>query len=161
MELINDYFGGNKSFDPAKEALSFKEYVDLIATRYNKGFRDGHWNTIWDRCDPCRIKYDYILRTETLADDFVKLGDVLKKRLADRGLKITNLTLPHITRAELKSLDPRMKIQRLASEYGNVSRETMAGLRYVYHEDMAMFGYTWYDGEGGACSIPNNGHPCC
>ena len=74
LELIDQYFrdkgiSRNATFDPWTERLSFKQFVELVATQYENGFVDQHWIPISDRCDPCGIKYDFILRLETLDED--------------------------------------------------------------------------------------------
>ena len=54
--------------------VTFREFVDFVVHQYDKKGGSGenfdeHWQIVHTLCQPCRMKYNYIGKMETLVED--------------------------------------------------------------------------------------------
>ncbi|KAK2170140.1 hypothetical protein LSH36_4g12043 [Paralvinella palmiformis] len=160
VRQINKYFsdvkGKETSFDPNEQTLSFEEFVGVISSQYNAGFRDRHWKTMFEHCDPCTIEYDFVLRLETLAKDYRVLSSYLHP-----PKWLTN-SAPYLEQMKTSLLNPEEKMFNLLWRYENIDSVSLEGLKNVYEKDLGLFGYTWDVEKGANCRIPlGDGTYCC
>lgn len=106
--------------------ISFEDFVHFVGDPdLSPGYKfDYHWMPYHYVNIPCLVKYDYILKLETMSEDtdhFLK--DVLH----------VNYELPHRNNFQHTKL----------TAYDNVSLTFMTNLWNTYHLDVEMYGYTW------------------
>ena len=160
LQQINRYLsevqGKNVSYDLDKDDLTFDEFVGILSTQYNDGFQDVHWETMFEHCEPCSIKYDFVLRLETLQKDYRVLATYLRTPSALRG------SAPFLDQMKSSLLEPEEKMFNLLLRYENLDKKILNGLRRIYARDLEVFGYTWDDEKGANCRIPvGEGTSCC
>ena len=115
------------------EDHSFSSYVDLVLNRYSKGkVLDMHWKPMYDHCNYCYFKYDFIGRMETFAED-VKY--VIKTNALEGKISIKD--------SEFQALNARKGTNTLAKElfHKNLSKDQIENLYQYYKIDFELFGY--------------------
>ena len=156
---INRYLsrlrGEEVKFDPAVDDLSFEEFVGVLSSEYNHGFRNEHWNSMFEHCNPCTVNYDFVLRLETLEKDYQVLATYLRLPIHLR------FSPPYLDTMKSSLLDPEEKMFSLLWRYENLQSKVLAGIRSIYDNDLEVFGYTWDDEEGANCRIPLGEGTCC
>ena len=140
------------NFEPSSEwnnTARFDEFAQYVA---EKSLSNPHWRQ-YITCNPCYIKYNYIIKTETLEYDFKKIASLIT---------IYNGTLPFIHSHQSKKSDVYF-LSKSLPEFSRVSSLAMQYLYDKYGDDMNLFGYTWgQDTTTTKCSIPlENGGHCC
>lgn len=123
-----------KNLNGGKKKPTFAKFLTFIAmnspTTYNR-----HWKPNWVLCNPCRYKYDYIVKMETFSRDS---GSVL------RQIGAGDL-------ADVNHLNGRGKSNRTAVNYEmllkNVPAHILEKVLDIYHLDFVMFGYDKTDLE--------------
>jgi len=70
----------NDRYTPLTGEPTFEDYINFIVdTSSNKNYKgDTHWSDYQKLCDPCRHKYDLVLKLETIEEDLEYLRDRLK-----------------------------------------------------------------------------------
>ena len=115
---------------------------------------DHHWRPLHKFCDPCSIKYDHILRVETMQHDSKQLlsklyPDVLELPNSNPSKSIFNFQPS--TKAAAKPLH---------KYYSSLPRWMVEKLVEMYQLDLQLFGYTFSDSNFLAgCSFTNV--DCC
>ncbi|XP_060064031.1 uncharacterized protein LOC132544450 [Ylistrum balloti] len=61
--------------EPCGYAISFQGFLDQVVAMADQGDFDEHWLPVSSRCDPCRIRYNFICKTETLDSDLYHILD--------------------------------------------------------------------------------------
>ena len=69
VEKFGTEFYSHYSSEP-----TFWEFVQGIV---RGGINDRHWNPAYLHCNLCHIKYDFILKLETLAEDEEEMFEIL------------------------------------------------------------------------------------
>jgi len=123
-----------KNLNGGKKKPTFAKFLTFIAmnspTTYNR-----HWKPNWVICNPCRYKYDYIVKMETFSRDS---GSVL------RQIGAGDL-------ADVNHLNGRGKSSRAKVNYElllkNVPPHILEKILDIYHLDFIMFGYDKQDLE--------------
>ena len=111
--------------------ISFTEFVNYIIALHDKQkvweFNE-HWQLINKLCSPCKMKYNYIGKMETLEDD---AEAILKQIGVDNEIKYPSHdgSYHHKTEDVMKSY------------YSQLPEETIRKLYEVYKEDFLAFGY--------------------
>ena len=96
----------------------FMEYATDI-----KHHQNDHYKEQYKLCNPCNVNYDYILKTETMKEDAVKIIS-----------GVFNSSLPFI-------LSNSTKKKRKVPPYGSLKTKLLER----YQRDLDMFGYKWHD----------------
>ena len=117
------------------QLISFKQFLKReVAMREEVHFSD-HWMEYWKDCHPCHIRYDSIVRLETMERD-VPL--ILSKLPGPSGkpnvLPETNVKSPS---------SPLKKLRDLATFYETIDEDLMRKLLNRYKLDFKLFGYRW------------------
>ncbi len=117
------------------QVFSFKQFLKQeVAMRGEAHFSD-HWVEYWKDCHPCHVRYDSIVRLETMERD-IQL--ILSKLPGPTGnpnvLPRTNVKSPS---------SPLKKLQDLANFYETIDEALMSKLLHRYKLDFKLFGYHW------------------
>ena len=105
---------------------------------------DFHWNQYYQVCHPCEIKYDLIIKLETLSED-VKL--LLKQ------ISLDNTELPYLNQMTVNSREEEKIIN-------GTNEELLKQVISAYSIDMDLFGYFWSPSEQtGKCQYAT--YSCC
>ena len=81
------------------ENPTFWEFVQGIT---REGINDRHWNPVSLQCNLCHVKYDYIIKLETMAEDNKDLFD--KLNFTNIEEKIRNRLIINLSMNEVKLL---------------------------------------------------------
>ena len=111
---------------------TFEEFSKFVVGEYGKNFREAHWTKYQDLCYPCEIKYDHILKLETIGTD---TEEFLKLPYMSDGKSI-----------KLPKYNPSSgskESHKLQEMFGQLPVKVVKDLYKLYEEDFKMFGYTW------------------
>ena len=143
------------------EIASFEDFLSLVSSQdpliqQSFFYNDQHWLPMSQVCQPCSVRYDYIVRLETAEEES---GPILR-------LFHINDTLPHKNngqRTEDTSGDSLGIGQSILREYVNVSPEIMRNVYERYKLDFELYGYSYDDLKHELrCSVDmEEGGPCC
>ncbi|XP_071970249.1 carbohydrate sulfotransferase 9-like isoform X2 [Engystomops pustulosus] len=118
--------------DP-KLNLTFEQFAQFIIQE-NASHRDTHWKPMYELCDPCSIKYDFIGKFTTITED---ADYVLKIIGAHENLKFP--TMKH------HSNDSRTGKDLTIRYLDTISPVLFRKLMNVYSLDFSMFDYSNYN----------------
>ena len=106
--------------------LSFEEFLQFVADPKIEPTKklEPHWTPFYLMSSPCAVKYDYILKMETLTQD------------ADRFLGSVLNTTYKLTRGHIVGLTD-------INAYKNISKPLMQNLWSMFQLDFELFGYQW------------------
>ncbi|ELU08291.1 hypothetical protein CAPTEDRAFT_145153, partial [Capitella teleta] len=96
-----------------------------------------HWDMAFNLCHPCAIQYDYVIRTETIAEDAKYILDILSQGLdAPLELEIVH-TRSNNTVDDV--VDPTFA--KVIESFEKIPKYQLEQLKEVYKHDMEAFGY--------------------
>ena len=112
---------------------TFKEFVEFTLK-----INDHHWNSLRLFCDPCKIKYDYILRMETMQRDsqvlmrdlYPTAGPIPVANAARNIAKTNNITSTFV---QPKTLEI----------FSQLSSNTLQKVFKKHDFDLAFYGYSF------------------
>ena len=87
---------------------------------------DPHWRPYWIHCSPCLVNYDFVLKIETMQEDFEKLKnlvdlpDALHLETKTVSLEVSRSDEGKVVRAHLMQLTPpekRKLIERFKEDF--------------------------------------------
>ncbi|XP_012275009.1 carbohydrate sulfotransferase 11 [Orussus abietinus] len=119
-----------------KESLStgndvtFQEFVQFVTDTAENSTLNEHWKPISELCHPCAIKYNFISKYETLADDAL---EILERMGTDW------ITFPPRPR----NSEPTSK--KLCAYYPKLKYEQLRKLSDIYKLDLRLFDYSLED----------------
>ncbi|KAK2157738.1 hypothetical protein LSH36_185g00027 [Paralvinella palmiformis] len=152
-QLIKMTFKENSTTDKdGRIKLTFDQFLYLIAKYHETSFKDGHWLSYYEHCHPCNIKYDYIIKFETIEHDLKLFYKHYFKSNESQDVMRRNSARSNIT-------DKLEDVTRLFSAIDpNIVKEILN----IYEKDFLLFSYTW-DSEGvaGCSQIDEKGFECC
>ncbi len=119
---------------------------------------DGHWTRYHNRCKVCRVKYDYIMKSETIDIDIMATADLFG---------VSNLTDDVKPVVETKNIGKRYSSEMF--RYDDLLKDFqlryplyMHRLLHLYKEDMELFDYGWdIAGKKSRCRASINSRQCC
>lgn len=103
--------------------VTFEEFVEFVISE-NTIFNE-HWKPIFDLCQPCLVKYDFIGKYESLYSD----SDFLLNHI---GVK--NITFPRVQKTVSTST-------YLSKYLPQLSYRTVSQLYKIYYNDFKIFNY--------------------
>ena len=107
------------------DPVTFREFVlHIIDPRTRQPF-DRHWRPMHELCQPCRIHYDFIGHTETMAED---------SRYALSRLGIRLDLFPHQNAHDSPN--------RVNEAFAQLTESEIQRLIEVYRLDFDLFGYS-------------------
>jgi len=78
---------------------SFGQFARFVLASAEAGHAaDSHWRPFWQQCAPCAVRYDAVIKLETLQDDFENLQQILPE--------LRRATLPQLRRADRSKMAP-------------------------------------------------------
>ncbi|XP_050690115.1 carbohydrate sulfotransferase 12-like [Eriocheir sinensis] len=111
-------------------SFSFSQFLHHVVWTHDMGMPDEHWMTYTETCDPCRMKFDYVLKLETIQEEM-------------QHLLCGVLGFPERVSIPVKHRSYGHGLGHSDREYyANVSRELMDRLLHIYRHDFAIFGYS-------------------
>lgn len=106
-------------------SFTFSQYLEYVVWSYDNNMVDEHWMTYTRLCDPCRWKFDYILKLETLQEE---INHLLYGVLGYH--KRIQVPVFHHSPG-----------QSDGHYYANVSHQLMERVLDIYKHDFTLFGY--------------------
>ena len=128
--------------------ITLDQFFELIV--HDRGFWNIHWQPSISTCNPCVMRYDSVMRLETLADDIEPLLD----RLTDPGGTRPDLPSLHRRREDVDTYRETTTVLK------NTPKDIVQGLLDIYRLDMEVFGYTWDDDTGAGCVEYSRNQTC-
>ena len=132
-----EFVSGSRSPKSGDDRVEFDEFV-RYAVNEGVGRRPGidiHWDSVYDICQPCQVKYDFIGHYETIRTD----AERVMRRIAARSNRTVNtdVLFPATDR------DSRSPVshESLRQFYANVSASDVVRLLRLYRKDYETFGY--------------------
>ena len=133
-----------------KSKINFYQFLQLVIR--SKSFRDEHWMTYHWMCLPCHIRYDAILKLETIQNDIQTIMDRLE---ADEN----NTTRAYEVFWNMRSL---YKYEITNEVIRTVPSGLLKPLLKRCQIDLDLFGYTWDNDQGAKCLLrTDNNVECC
>lgn len=141
MLFIGPHFGLAKSFmnsynfsDLVQQfmntSFTFNQFLRHVVWTHDMGMPNEHWMTYTEACDPCRMKFDYILKLETVQEEMQHLFSEVLGFPDEISFPVKHQSKGH----DLAQSDREY--------YVNVSSKMMHRLFDIYRHDFAIFGYT-------------------
>ncbi len=147
QRVVSGFYEVQRKHDPEGNMKNFTQALRdyIISEAFNL-----HWMEFYDACHPCDIKYDAILKVETLEKDIKSLNQEFHLD-SDKAFPVFHLNRDfHSTNH---------------SKYDVILRDLERGEPELFHEllckydvDMKMFGYQW-KGDSSVCRSGPDG--CC
>jgi len=106
------------------DPVTFREFVQYLVDP--KTVFDQHWRPMYKICQPCRIHYDFIGHTETMAEDS-------RYVLSRLGIDVDQF--PHIGNGHNSS-------DRVTEALAQLTKSEIQRLIEIYRPDFDLFGYT-------------------
>ncbi len=129
-----------------------EEFFYLVANYYNLWFKEKHWQTYHELCQPCAMHYDAVVRLETVDQDLPGILSRLPNPDGD--------TLPVTNTIRYK---PGFQYNdKMSKAFESVDLDTVRGLMEVYKKDFELFGYQWNVEQHDAdCGYNSGEERCC
>ena len=135
----------NRTFDYKYEYLKFELFLELVYQKWDAGFRNAHWISYYEHCQPCHVHYDHVFRLETLDTDVEVMYQHLLR--LDASEPIHRITHDNKVRPE----NGIEKLKQIKTLYENIDTKMTQGLVDVYKRDFCLFGYQWDIEDGATC----------
>ncbi len=149
QRVVSGFFEVQKKHDPEGKIKNFTQALrDYIL---NEVF-NPHWMEFYDACHPCDVKYDAVLKAETLETDIEALNRKFQLG-SDKEFPMFHLSAnPDFHNAN------HTKYDAILRDLERTEPELFRDLLCKYDVDMKMFGYQWKEhssvcvsGPGGCC----------
>ena len=130
VATTNKYYGFYKQFNN-----SFPLFVEFVLKQIREtlpGLVDIHWRPMYTRCGYCKLPYDFIVKVETMREDF----QYIYKSLGLSG----KFPMPDVTNGSERENDWMDYFTLLTSD-------TIEQLKRVYLLDFMLFDYSFYSFE--------------
>ena len=126
------------------------KFDDVVRYIANGGY-DMHFQGPYSfKCEPCMIKYDYLMKVETFLEDSTYL---VMNHMRGRGVGTK--------RNSNRPMDDSLVYDRTLEEFVNVTELLLAKIMSKYQDDFNKFGYNYHyednmlhatcSGENGCC----------
>ena len=163
--IIQRFREGNVTKKEIDEAIpSFLEFVKMILSK-SKYSEDRHWKPYGERCNPCYLDYQYLIRIESMIPDSIpvlKRLDISDTDVLDYHRQVHNeQSTKHRIQQSTKTMT---KIQpRYLKEFETIPKNLIQQLYQRYQEDFLLFGYQFdYKNKMTVCRTETvSGDICC
>ena len=114
--------------------VRFNEFVKYLKAPQS---RNPHWEPIYNLCQPCKVRYNQVIKTETLDEDNV---DIIKTYFGPhhRGIGTKGNVV-----AGGRQLSSLTRKGRKIDVFEDLDKTDLKYLLQRFSNDMAMFGYNW------------------
>ncbi|KAK2157740.1 hypothetical protein LSH36_185g00028 [Paralvinella palmiformis] len=153
QKFIKMTFKENSTTDEAgRIKLTFDQFLYLIVKYYETSFKNEHWLSYYEHCHPCNIKYDYIIKLETIEHD---LKMFYKNYFKSNERQ--DVIRRHNGRSNITD-----KLGEVTKFFSAIDPTIVKELLNIYKKDFVLFSYTWdSEGTGGCSQFNENGFECC
>ncbi|KAK2160613.1 hypothetical protein LSH36_129g02048 [Paralvinella palmiformis] len=128
--------------------ITFYQFLQLIVG--SKEFQDAHWRTYYSTCHPCDIRYDVILKMETIQSDILSIAEHL------------NIGEDESSFERFWNTKDLLKYNVTSKVFQTVPVNLLNRILKRYRKDLRMFGYTWDGYKGIKCKLSHfKGKKCC
>ncbi len=138
----------------------FKQFLEKTVISRQWAVYSDHWREYWKDCHPCQIRYDSIVRLETMERDV----PLILSKLPDPSGKPNILPQTNI----MSPSSAFKRLRDLATFYGTLDKDLMYKLLNRYKLDFKLFGYHWdLERNVGTCNFEGVAfgnktlQPCC
>ena len=157
--LFRDVIRNTINVDVRRRSLTFTEFIHMINTHYrDRRFRNEHWTTYDEMCNPCGIQYDVIAKIETFEHDIAPF--LARYNVTRNGAGRDVLLNKNSAR------NPQNRLLETTEYFRNISESSQAALYRIYKKDFALFGYRWSSSDnlcsyGSSLSDDGRLEQCC
>ena len=144
--------------------VTFHEWID----HFSRGkYMDQHLQPFTERCLPCDIKYDHVVKIETAEVDEVKiLEDVYKFKDKDSAKEFLQYlpTHSHSSTNPLQSTANVQSFTKVNERFTNINESYINYMLTKYRKDLKLFGYKVDINEGkfvASCDQGDKYGNCC
>ncbi len=119
--------------------ITFGKFLEALVTtnaRFSQFRNDKHVRDQYKMCHPCHIKYDYIVKVETMDID----SKPLLKLYGASELPVLAAHNPVHDKHNAEKLLPRPNISEVLAQ---LPRDVLARLKTRLETDMKLLGYSW------------------
>ena len=163
--IIQRFREGNITKEEIEEGTpSFLEFVKMILSK-SKYSEDRHWKPYGERCNPCYLEYQHLIRIESMIPDSIpvlKRLDISDTEVLDDHRHVHNeQSTKHRNQQSTKTIT---KIQpKYLKEFETIPKDLVQQLFQRYKEDFLLFGYQFdYRNKMAVCRIETvSGDICC
>ena len=149
LNMTRRYFNRSLNTSPQNQ-MDFVQFIEMLS-KEPSAFTDVHWKTFIAACNPCEVKYNHVIRLETLEDDMPPLLKRLGYQADDISL------LPNFgRRREISD-----KLKHSSDLFKQIKPETVTELMKTYGPDLEVLGYTWSRKDGASCAVVSTEGKCC
>ena len=131
-------------FNKIPTAEDFATFV----TKLFQSDNNEQLSSIETLCEPCKVRYDYILRLETMDEDSAEFLSLFGTNLRMDVENVRRETLP-------------IQAKILLPEFTSVPKSDIYKLYEHYSKDFNRFGYDFTSAREVVCNIRGEGGPCC
>ena len=161
---IQDFEGNNATYfvnNQVFTTIKFDSFLSQIVLSSDPLRWNAHWTEITALCDVC-ADWDYILKLETLDSDINLLLDSWNVTRKMYRKVSGNFSFKEKEKA-VRNDQAKMSFTSDLSLLGNISEQSLNGLKQRYGRDAALFGYDVnMDTYMGTCGIrTDSGDLCC
>ena len=119
-------------------APTFQEFVTMRLNPTWRYIADRHWATYHDLCKPCSVRYDHIMKLETMEEELTPYIANLSKSQRDFD-HLVSMASPKNKSPSKK--DNSLHGRTVVKEFLDLSQEQRDGIYKIFKFDMGMFGY--------------------
>lgn len=111
-------------------SFTFNQFLRHVVWTHDIGMPDIHWMTYTQTCDPCRMKFNYILKLETIQEEAHHLFCEVLGFPEKVNLPVRHRSYEHALGNSTRRY------------YANISSELMQRLLEIYKDDFDIFEYS-------------------
>ena len=108
--------------------MEFLNYILVISAQSGRESLEYHWRPITLICNPCKVRYDFIAKFETLYEDSQLLLNYVQPNFAQNTL-------------QFPKFDSAISKDQCYEAFVNIPRDMRNKLYRIYEEDFILFGY--------------------
>ena len=120
-----DKYGGIKP--------TFDQFLYLVVKYHETRFKNRHWLSYYEHCHPCNIKYDYIIKFETIEHDLKLFFQNYFKSNEQQ-----DIIRRHIGRSNITD-----KLREVTRRFSALDQNIVKKLLKIYEKDFLLFSYSW------------------
>lgn len=132
-----DYLKAIYNAGPHLGGLTFENFVHFLTDKSSPPniYNNPHWKSITDTCFPCHIKYNRVVKLETIQSSqdtrFLRELDLLSPN-----------KVPHL-RQNINKSNYNLGGSKSLQQFSSISSESVEKLKNRYRLDMEIFGYSF------------------
>ena len=156
ISAVNKCLLNLNSSEPITEEPTLTGFLEMILSSC-KISTNNHWISYFKTSKPCHIKYQYILKLETLHDDLLEFLSLAYKDIDYKQyLDIQFNAIP----AKSNKISPRFAVN--IGEFLNINSTLVDRMNEHYKYEGIFFGYNYIKEKSIAeCGLKTRGVTCC